>query len=164
MPSGENTRLIISTLAGGAVGYGLHVLKARRDRRDRQDAAKETADNARQARKTPVIAFLNVWASEVQDNRKILIPENNTLVGVGGMFDRRKRELIREIASIESDFEGVKLTIFNEWIKTITNMTPGSVESDQGRNKLWESLQALTAVVKDNCRARDRETKASPRR
>lgn len=139
MSAGEIISLVVSNLLTFAAGYGLHVLQARREDRGRKEAAEEAAANARQARKNQVTAFLNVWADEVKDNRKILV--GNVFTGTGDMFDRRKRELIKEITAIESDYGGQKLGRLRKLRDAITSMAPGHVENEEGRQKLLQAVR-----------------------
>jgi hypothetical protein len=151
MPSEPTTtncfvQSVLTFLGGGLGGIFLgHFLAIGRDSRNRKHAN----DLARRTRKTNLLAFLNVWSSEVERNVRVISPANVPL-DIADQFDEKRLELIRQATPIESDFRADKLTRFKQSVDKITVMTAGQVGYEQGKKNLVEAIRTLVEFLKGN--------------
>ena len=95
------------------------------------------------------MGFLGAWAADVEANRR-MVTANNVFVTVAGRFDRKRLELVREASQVELDFRGDSVIEFIDLVNTIVVMTPGSIESDDGRQELLKAIRSLTMFLKEN--------------
>jgi hypothetical protein len=121
----------------GRSAYRLHV------------ARKHALDDAQKDRRRRFLGFLGAWAADVEANRT-MVTANNVFLTVAGRFDRKRLELVREAAQIELDFRGDRVIEFIDLVNTIVVMTPGSIESDDGRQELLKAIRSLTVFLKEN--------------
>jgi hypothetical protein len=137
---------IVTFLGGGLVGTILgFFLDLGRDARNRKHAE----EKARQSRKTQFLGFLAVWELEIVANRKI-VNANNVLQGVAERFDAKRLELVRESELIDSDFQGDGRHTFRGLVRVVTDMTPGGVEGERGREELLDAIRDLMTFVRNN--------------
>ena len=102
----------IATFLGGSfVGTWLgHFLAIGRDKRNQRHAH----DVAREARKNNLLAYLNVWSSEVAANRRSA-DANNVVLTIAEQFDGKRLEVIRQATPMESDFRAIELPDSRTW-------------------------------------------------
>lgn len=79
-----------------------------------------------------------------------MVTANNVFLTVARRFDRKRLELVREAAQVELDFRGDRVIEFIDLVNTIVVMTPGSIESDDGRQELLKAIRSLTVFLKEN--------------
>ena len=119
----------------GINAYRLHV------------ARKHALDDAQEDRRRNFLGFLRAWAADVEANRR-MVTANGVFVTVAGRFDRKRLELVREAAQVELDLRGDRVIEFIDLVNTIVVMTPGSIESDDGRQELLKAIRSLTVFLK----------------
>jgi len=147
MSHGENTRLILSSLASGAIGYVLHVLKARGEDR----ARKHADENAQKDRIREFRGFMSAFHSWAQ--RSIL--EN-----LGKEFSARVHLLRERSVMVKDDLPENSWPQFDEAVEVICRMTANNVtecETDYsgtgprrkavGRTRLLSAIDSLTKIV-----------------
>jgi hypothetical protein len=108
-----------------------------------------TNQRHRKHRKTVLFAFLNVWASEVEANRRTT-NRHNVAVGVADQFDERRLVLIEKAAAVELDFGDATRTKFKGLVDKIGTMTPGEVGGEQGRQKLLQAIRHITSFLEES--------------
>ena len=132
--------------ACAAVGWCANFyVGAYRIKKGREHAEQDRRDN----RRRHLLAFLNVWAAEVQADRKIT-NANNVAQGVADRFDEKRHELIGKATLVEPDVSEVDRAKFSELVTAITErMTPGSVDGQAGRNALLGAIHKLAEKVRN---------------
>lgn len=136
----------LTFVGGGLVGTLLTFwFELGRDARKKRD----DEEKARQSRKTHFLSFLAVWEMEIVANRRI-VSANNVLQGVSERFDMKRLELVRESELIDPDFVGNPLGIFYGLTRAITDMTPGGIENEGGKDKLLNAIRDLATFVRNS--------------
>jgi len=107
-----------------------------------------TNQRDRKRRRIVLLGFLNVWASEVDANRKATSP-HNVKVGIVDQFDERRLALIEKATPVEFDLSGAERTKFKELVAEIQAMTPGGVERE-GKDNLRKAIGGLISFLEEN--------------
>lgn len=106
--------------------------------------------NARDNRKTSFLAFLNVWESEVEKKVRIVSPAN-VFVTIGGQFDAKRSQLIEKATELELNYRNkTRVSFWEVYVKPITDMTPGEIDSNKGREAFLEAIRNLATFVRKN--------------
>ena len=123
----------ISGGIGGAISGAVisHFLAKRRDTASRKLGAK-----------TDALVFLNTW-----DNHVKTAPSRSNIAKV---FDYDRSQLVQHATKLEPIYKGRQLDDFHKLIRSIREITPGDVETEQGYKQLGKAIESITAFIKRN--------------
>jgi hypothetical protein len=144
--------MIVSSLATFAAGYGLHVLKARREDRTAKDVRKEAAESARKDRIRHFKGFMSEFRSSV---------ERSSRNDIGNGFHDKVNTFRGQTGRIRDDVPDHKQPRFDQAVTTLCQLTASQVTeyrmiegakgqthvNDIGRDLLADAIDEVLAML-----------------